>query len=72
MSKAKKILRLFTYILEISRKWGNRIKNYWDFHVLLKCIVITIFTDLSENAGCQSVKTETKLANIFIGKQEKV
>jgi len=70
--KGKKILRLFTYILEISQKWWNRIKNYWDFYVLLKCIVITIFTDLLENAGCQSIKTEVKLANIFIGKQEKI
>jgi len=49
MSRAKlsAILHLFTYTLEIL-KMGQ---YYWDFHVLFKCVVITIFMDVSENAG---------------------
>jgi len=49
MSRAK-----LSYVyLHISSKFreNERLKNYWDFYVLLKCIVITIFTDLSETPG---------------------
>jgi len=44
MSQAKlsAILCLFTYILEILRK-GDKIENYRDFHVLLKCSNYNIY-----------------------------
>jgi len=48
------------------RNFAKRIKSYWDFHVLLKCMVITIFTDFSENAGRQSVNKNRQKVKICL------
>jgi len=49
MSRAK--LKNLTFIYVYPRNFAKMGRQ--DFHVLLNCIVITIFTDFSENAGRQ-------------------